>query len=328
MEIAKMMARWVVVAVLFVVMLATGTARADDASAKALFDSGREDMARANYAAACPKFEQSRELVPALGTLLNLALCYKRSGKTASSWRVYREAAVVADKAKKLEHAELARAEAAELEKALHRVLILPGTSAAQRVLLDERVLHANELGVALPIDPGKHVIVVAAPRREAFRMTFISAAGIHEVKVPPLVRVAPPNDEASSLPPPGAAPERPTPADDAAGLGDLRYGAIALGVIGIAGVVVGGVFMGRRSARTSDAEPLCSERNICHSSGVTLREEAATAGTVAVVGFSVGGAALVAAAVLWLTGGSDVAETVSIGPLRRGPGVGVTARW
>ena len=61
----------------------------EKAAADALFDAARDLMNAEEYAAACPKFQDSHDLDPAVGTLLNLGLCYKKAGQTASAWTTY-----------------------------------------------------------------------------------------------------------------------------------------------------------------------------------------------------------------------------------------------
>src|SRR3954451_13696444 len=66
------------------------------ATAEALFEQGTELMGRNQLASACEKFEASEQLDAALGTMLRLADCQDRVGKTASAWAMFREAASVA----------------------------------------------------------------------------------------------------------------------------------------------------------------------------------------------------------------------------------------
>lgn len=53
--------------------------------AEALFQSGKEAMARGDLATACARLAESHRLDPAIGTLLNLAVCRERSGKIAAA---------------------------------------------------------------------------------------------------------------------------------------------------------------------------------------------------------------------------------------------------
>src|SRR6266498_1038121 len=66
------------------------------AAAQALFDLGRTLITSGRAEEACPKFEESQRLDPGVGTQLNLADCYDRTGRTASAWTLYIEAPRVA----------------------------------------------------------------------------------------------------------------------------------------------------------------------------------------------------------------------------------------
>src|ERR1035438_7696858 len=93
---------WILLAVGITATLASGPeARAQTASntnvaAEALFEEARSLLAAGKYAEACPKFADSERLGPSVATLLNLANCWEKSGRTATAWATYREAASAA----------------------------------------------------------------------------------------------------------------------------------------------------------------------------------------------------------------------------------------
>ena len=55
----------------------------DRVAAEALFDEGRNLVAAGKIAEACPKFADSQRLDPSPSTLLNLASCWEKLGRTA-----------------------------------------------------------------------------------------------------------------------------------------------------------------------------------------------------------------------------------------------------
>jgi hypothetical protein len=74
------------------VALARGPERDSVAQAEVLFRSGKEADARGDLETACSKFAESQALDPAVGTLLNLADCESRSGKTHEAIEHYQAA--------------------------------------------------------------------------------------------------------------------------------------------------------------------------------------------------------------------------------------------
>ena len=104
-----------------------------------LFDDGRRYLAAKEYALACTAFEQSQASDPAIGTQLNIALCYEEWGKLASAYRAFLEAERLA-KEKKDKRAAGARKrhQAANLD-ALAAVVILERwlTQPDARIALD-----------------------------------------------------------------------------------------------------------------------------------------------------------------------------------------------
>jgi hypothetical protein len=111
---------------LSLVFLSAASVRAagstDKVSAEALFDEGRKLMAAGKFADACPKFEASQELDPGVGTMLNLADCYEKTGRTASAWAEFRETVSAAHNAGSRDREEIARGRANDLEQKLYSV--------------------------------------------------------------------------------------------------------------------------------------------------------------------------------------------------------------
>jgi len=134
-----------------------GKARADK-----LFEDGRKYLATKEYALACTAFEQSQESDPAIGTQLNIALCYEEWGKTASAYRAYLEAVQLA-KLKSDKRAKGAQDKADELApKVPHVQLEVPDDADVGAVfLLDGKELDRARLADDLLVDPGTHVVEV-----------------------------------------------------------------------------------------------------------------------------------------------------------------------
>src|SRR5258708_17042544 len=112
------------------VTVRVGTGRADvsaenRAAAQALFDEGRSLMKANKVQEACPKFEESQRLDSSIGTQLNLADCYERTGRTASAWTLYIEVASAARQAGQDERASHAAARAAALKDKLSRLRLV-----------------------------------------------------------------------------------------------------------------------------------------------------------------------------------------------------------
>jgi tetratricopeptide (TPR) repeat protein len=145
-----------------------GAQRGDDqAAAEQLFLQGRTLMEQGDFDQACRAFEASHKLDPALGTLLNLALCNEEQGKVASAWARYREAADLAGREGQAKREAAARERAQALQGELPRLLIKVAAQGRVPGLVIERegsAVDASLLGQAVYVDPGAHRIVARAP--------------------------------------------------------------------------------------------------------------------------------------------------------------------
>jgi tetratricopeptide (TPR) repeat protein len=148
----------------------TALAFADEAGkqrANALFEDGRKYLAQKEYALACTAFEQSHASDPAIGTQLNIALCYEQWGKLASAYRAYVEAERLAE-AKKDSRAAGARKKMDEIApKVPHLTFTIPDDVDPSTVFLfDGKEIEAAKLKDDLLVDAGKHTVDARVPGR------------------------------------------------------------------------------------------------------------------------------------------------------------------
>ena len=172
--------------VLIAVLLAASGARADDSEeAKALFERGRNLVKTGDNAGACPLFEQSLKLAPALGTKLNLAICWDATGRLAEAEGLFEQLVKETENAHQPQRTELAQKALDELSARVPRVKIdASNLPAASTVDIDGKPIDAGE---PVAIDPGHHVI--HAPHARSVEL-HVEEGELAEVKLDPLVFV------------------------------------------------------------------------------------------------------------------------------------------
>jgi hypothetical protein len=242
------------IASLFAGLLVTLVARtahadpADSAKAEALFRQGRAAAEAGNYAVACPKFEESYRLEPAPGTLLNLGDCEENQGQLVRAWQHFRQLhdeLPASDRRKSLADR---RAKAALVRAPKLRVVLASAVPAT--VVRDDAVLDRASLGVRVPVEPGKHVIVVsAAGRRDNHYEVLVGDGEDKEIAVAV--------GEPDSKPPVLHREAMHAPSSDGSA---RRTTTIVLGGVGLASVATGGalgVFAAAELANTRPATQL-----------------------------------------------------------------------
>ncbi|HYP87011.1 MAG TPA: hypothetical protein VEQ59_02645 [Polyangiaceae bacterium] len=171
-------------------MVACPAAHADPAAAEALFREGRELLERGDLEAACEKLEASNQLDPSAGTLLNLAACRLKQGKTATAWAHFVSAQRLATNQKRSEQADEAKRRALELEPQLSTLTLLaPAAPAGLEVRRARRVVQPASFGSAMPVDPGPLLIEASAPGYETVQLqiTIGMSADRRVVEIPKL---------------------------------------------------------------------------------------------------------------------------------------------
>lgn len=269
---------------------------ADEArtAAEALFVEGRRLMEQGELAQACAKFRESQSLDPGAGTLLNLARCLARSGRTASAWAAYLEAASLARASGQFSRENFAREQANRIAAELPRVRVevAPAVQrAGLELLVDGESWSRGLWNLAAPIDRGRHRLEARAPNCAPWVTSFESTPGaVTHVVVPPLRE-----HTRTELEP---EPRRET-AEESWGL--PRTAAVVAAGVATVAVAVGTVFALDANATYARSEPLCPQ-NLCNERGLSVREEAFDDARLATVAFALGGAALTSATVLWFS--------------------------
>ncbi len=298
------------------------------ALSESLFDEGKRLMTAGQYAEACPKLEESYRLDPATGTLLNLAACHEKTGKTATAWAEYREAIGAARKDGRSDRVTFATEHAKDLESKLSRLTIaVPADHQVQglEVRLDGKGLGQGSWGVAVPLDPGQHRVSATAPGKKewATDLELGAVADLQQVSVPLLsdetAAGAAANDREPAAHQPGVAPGSSSPgsghADRAPGSGAWRRPlGYVVGGLGLVGLGVGVGFVVDRSSKLKDRDAICPSGVHCTADDASridrLTKQARTSGQVAMVGFVAGGLAVVGGVVLVLTAPSKPASS------------------
>jgi hypothetical protein len=293
-------------------------AQSTKAAAEALFQEGRRLIDAGQIAEACPKFADSERLDPAPGTLINLANCYERNGQTATAWATYREAEGAAVNAHRGDYEAVAKTRGAALAPRLSRMTVTTPPIDGIEVKRDGVIVGRGELGVAIPVDPGKHTLQATAPGRKPWSTVVDVAADSASVTVqvpqleakpePPPAEVALANEPAPALAASPQADLTPSAPPSTAGSTQRLAGLITAGA-GLVGVGVGTAFTLVGKSRYDESLSHCPQTNVCDDVGVSRRDDARSAGTVATVAFGVGAAALVTGGVLWLSAPSSHSE-------------------
>jgi hypothetical protein len=281
---------------MFAFLLVTGSVAAqgsDTTVADALFREARALMKKGDFKAACPKLVESQKLDPAPGTAINLGDCWEKLGLLADALQARRDALDLLRGEDN--RVPLVRKEIAALEQRVPKLTItLASTSPpATKVLRDEIELGPGSLRTALPVNPGKHTIVVTAPRYKQRRYELELA----EKESTELVVEVGEKMVADSGPPtrsPATTTPAPMPDADTAEGSSLTTAGLVVGAIGLAAGAFGGValYQAHQYKGRSDDAPAGSERDDLYKTAELWQ-------TASIVSFIAGGGAVLTGIVL-----------------------------
>jgi hypothetical protein len=299
-------ARWLATSLALASFTAAPGVRAepDDraAAAQVLFESGRSLLEQGHFAEACPKLAESQRLAPGIGTMLWLADCLETSGRLASGWAEFKEAAAISAQ-RKDPRQRIAQERAAALEPRLSKLnLVVSSDSAAPGLELrrDGMLVGSAEWGLPVPLDPGIHSVAATAPGRRPWSTTveIRTEAEVLPITIPVLQidSSSASNVDGPDVAPTGQAAER-------VGTGNTqRTVGLAIGGAGVVGLVIG--VAAAISAKTTydDSNSHCNALNECDAVGKQDRSSAISRATVASVALGVGAAAVVGGGIVYFT--------------------------
>ncbi len=254
----------------------------EKAVAESLYQAGLKLMAEGKNEEACPKFVESQRIDPASGTQLALAKCYDQAGKTASAWALYKDITFAFKKAGNAAGEKAASDKVDQLEKKLSRLQINAAGDAPGLVIRrDGEEVGKAVLGTPIALDPGPHVIEATAPGYQVWQTTITlgKESDTQSVSIPALTM----------------APRKSS---------GLRTASYVVGGVGLAGVVVGGIFGGLAASAKSTLKTECPG-NVCPA-GQPADDLAGarSKALVSTLGVAVGGAALATGIVLFIVSG------------------------
>jgi hypothetical protein len=321
---------------------------ADKAAAEALFDQGRGLMLQRDFANACGLLERSQHIDPGVGTLLYLAECYEKSGRTASAWATFREAADAADAARQTARARTARDRATRLEPQLSRLTISVDPETADRpgLVIERRGVPVPPatFNVPVPVDPGPCPITAQAPGYEPWsdNVTVPERAGTATATVPALKAAAggAPFATAKGRSAGERDPGQPSAADGSlpSSVGTSESSSLSpsilhaeanpgksqrtlayiVGGAGVVGVGIGSYFGLRAISKSKSVDDLagasCAPNRVCTDPSVAEEQDhARSAARVSNIAFVLGGAALIGGVVLYLTSPKAAPQTAHV---------------
>jgi hypothetical protein len=288
-------------------LTASGYARADardPAAADLLFSAGREAFEAGDYAAACSKFEESHRLDPAPGTLMNLGACNEKLGRLAVAWEHWREALRLLGKDDERYARLEARLRALEVRVPKLEVSMAAEAPANTQITRDGVPLRGPSLGVALPVNPGEHIIEATAPGHAKRRYKL----ELEEGKVVTLLV------EPGALLPLQSEPERKSvvadkaPVKSADGASRKQLGFI-IGGVGLVGLGVAGTTGLLALQKKGVVNDECDKQGtsyLCNDEGMSAASSGSTFATISTVSAIVGGSALIVGGYLVLSSNSS----------------------
>lgn len=289
-------------------MLARDAYAADPAAALDELKQGYALKKDGNCGEAIRHFERSQQLNPTAKALLNLSDCEARTGNLVAAQVHATEGRRLAEREGDADLTAVADGQLGVLERRLPRLLIALSPDAPRNSIVSRDGLSVapSSVGVAIAVNPGKHVIAVRAEGFAArvFEVSIVEGAR-ERIEVAPGQRLV--GD--------AKAPEDEPAARGWSSLGARKVAALAFGGAGVVAVGVGTVFGLNALSKNSDsnANGHCDSAG-CDPIGKQLRNDALGSATLSTIAFVAGATLIAGGAVLWITAPAEHASRVTVG--------------
>lgn len=268
------------------------------ATAEALFKKGMADFNAKKFDTACPALEESYRVDPRAGSLFTSAECYAEAGKVATAASLYEQFERFVDRMPanqrggQAERLKVAAEKRAALKPRIPSLTLTLAAGAPDNAVVkrDGTVVGKPTMGVAIPVDPGEHVLVTYVEGGPTKEQKINVKEG--EAKKVELVVDTGAKTPTSSAPPAAPAtsssasasttgPSAPPPSSR------KTIGFVA-GGIGAAALIGGGVagILSMSKKKTVDEE--CNGKS-CTPAGKEAADSGKTLATVSTIGVAVG---------------------------------------
>lgn len=319
--------------------LASAQTAEQKSGARAIAEQGMDAYEAKDFSRSEDLFRRAEELVHATPHLLYLARSLERQGRLVEAREVFvsieREQLAPSSPAAFSDAQAVAIKELEALNARLpYLTIVVEGVGAKEAtVWINGEEINSVFLGVARPTDPGSLLVKVQAPGATPQESEIVLKEGAKEVVTIELKASQEASPAAGSAPAQGDAVVEPR---ENSGAPRYRIPAYAAMGVGVVGVVLGVVFLTQRSSSKSDAQGRyddCLSSQACGPNDLEeidrLDGKAATMGTLSIVSFGVGAAALGTGVVLYLVGSKGqpnekVATKPYVGPWVGGNQVGI----
>lgn len=271
--------------------------------------------------AAIIEFERAYELAPNFRVLYNIAVVYRDKGDKAAALRAFERYLADGGSALDAKRRKDVESEIARARDVVAYVTIQSNVAGAD-VTIDDFPVGKTPIEKPLYLNVGRRKIELSKDGYKSESRIVTLAGGdkptlefsLQEIRrEPPPVASTPAPVQQQPTPPPTQQPTPPPPPqDNASGQRTLGY---SLGIVGIAGLGLGGAFGLMARSKWSDAKDSgCKEGDkgwTCPTSSAQNKSDSAkTQANVATLGFALGGTVLAAGILVLLTAPSAPEKT------------------